>query len=605
MSDPANPPLPPSKRPPLPRPLRLLALPILAGLGTLGYIVYPLLPSFYGRLPLAFRRDPIVGLALIGSAIVGIARAWGRGRRLDAGADRVLGRFAAPGLGVGLAILFAGWAPGTLLWPYSRDDDAFAVLARGWSMGIRPYRDVVAYNFPGPIYLHYGIGRLFGWGTVVPFRAVDLGAVAALAVGLIVWSRRRLGAVLPALVAFLAWASAYCNDHFDMVAQRDWYASLSAVLALIWLQVGGRGSTVGSAALAAVGLAIRPQAVLFLPALWAAAFLGANPIEPDAPRGRRLAIWIGSHAGFVLVAFAPLILEGLVDDLARNLAIVRVGGPYHRGSVGGMVRTLVGQFDRANVSLSLIGLALAGVLAPDSIRRTARPWCLAAVGAIVYAPISPVQHGYLEQPLRLVAAVSLAVPVAWMVAASRIPATIRLLALVAILARVVPAIPGGFVPAESLRAIGHLARGEPSPATPAGAYQAFSQREPERSGDWSRHLDLIAYLREQTRPEARVANVLRSYPYDGINGPSGRASPFRCESGLCWLMWVAVPMESEFIAAIEGDDDVVVVWEPKLAPGLDCFELPRLVAAIRDRFQPAARFGPIEVWTRKPATPGS
>ena len=47
--------------------------------------------------------------------------------------------------------MLASWALHYLTWPWCRDEDTFATLALSWDAGIRPYRDIRAYNFPGHI----------------------------------------------------------------------------------------------------------------------------------------------------------------------------------------------------------------------------------------------------------------------------------------------------------------------------------------------------------------------------------------------------------------------------------------------------------------------
>ena len=45
-------------------------------------------------------------------------------------------------LAASCGLMFAGWLPHYLTWPWWPDIDSFAAIAQGWDAGIRPYRDV-------------------------------------------------------------------------------------------------------------------------------------------------------------------------------------------------------------------------------------------------------------------------------------------------------------------------------------------------------------------------------------------------------------------------------------------------------------------------------
>ena len=169
------------------------------------------------------------------------------------------------------AVMMATWLPHYLTWPWCRDEDTFATLALSWENGIRPYRDILAYNFPGHIYLHWLIGKVFGWGRTVPFYALDSAAVLSLGVALTIWSRRRLGGWLPGLVAYVAFLDFYLSLEYHSVAERDWHATLASALALMALEAWpGRTTLWVAAMLQAAALTIRPHAAFFLPAMLSA-----------------------------------------------------------------------------------------------------------------------------------------------------------------------------------------------------------------------------------------------------------------------------------------------------------------------------------------------
>jgi hypothetical protein len=97
-----------------------------------------------------------------------------------------------------------------------------------------------------------------------------------------------------------------------------------------------------------------------------------------------------------------------------------------------------------------------------------------------------------------------------------------------------------------------------------------------------------------------VANLIHVVP--AVNGPSARRTPLPAES----LAWLAVRPNDEpaFARAIErAPDDSLVVWTPGPGEFGDMYvhdqEVLRLAPLIHRYYEPAARFGDIEIWRRK------
>src|SRR5262249_54335162 len=158
-----------------------------------------------------------------------------------------------------------------------------------------------------------------------------------------------------------------------------------------------------------------------------------------------------------------------------------------------------------------------------------------------------------------------------------------------------PAFCNGAATVAALRA---MARGQAvPPESPPGSWAWFNLAS-GRWYSWEDYRDTLIYLRETTPPGTMVANVLREPPFPALNGPTGRSSPFRAESGICWMLLVPIDLESEFVEGLEQAKDCVVVWSPERHHHPSQLSLDRLVALIRARFRPEARFGRIEVWRR-------
>ena len=101
------------------------------------------------------------------------------------------------------------------------DHDVFSTLAFGWDSGLRPYRDLRENNFPGTIYPFWAVGKVFGWGRTAPVFAVDSAFVVDFGAVMLLWSRRRLGRFLPAVIVYALFLSYYLSLDYRNVIQKD------------------------------------------------------------------------------------------------------------------------------------------------------------------------------------------------------------------------------------------------------------------------------------------------------------------------------------------------------------------------------------------------
>jgi hypothetical protein len=581
--------------------------------------VMMVLPDAYGLLPRVIRDYPVEWSAAVLVILVRAARGFVASRtgndraaarvrgwlaRLDAGSVRALDRGLAFAVGLLAAAMLASWAPHYLTWPWCRDEDTFATIAQSWDAGIRPYRDIRAYNFPGHIYLHWFLGRAFGWGRTRVFYALDVAALLGLGVALWAWSRRRLGAPLPGAIAYVAFLGFYLGLEYHHVAERDWHATLAAALALMALEAWpARRALWIAGALAAAALTIRPHAVLYLPAMaWAI-------LERPRPL-RALAEWGAALALFTTLAFAPLIAQGILDDLIRGLAVAAYGGPYGRANLAGALSVL-GRELRQPWTLALVASLMWLSRSGGALRRSAATWLLALLAALIYRALHPVQHEYLWNAPALISAIALAIPTAWIVRFPRLGPELRVLAAVLILYEAVPSAPRFCSARESVRALVPLIRSVDPADPPPGCLHPWF-RPHACHYPWPDYCRLLDYLRRETGPETQIANVLKHPPFPSLNGPVGRLSPFHAESGICWMWLVDLDLDAPFAEALERTPDSVVVWVPGEIDEQPRLRLERVTEVIVRHYRPAVRFGRIEVWRRSDSgevdrtpTPGS
>jgi hypothetical protein len=509
--------------------------------------------------------------------------------------DRAATRLLAGPIAWGLAILYAvqvaTWVPQYLTWPWWADHDVFATMARSWDAGLLPYRDTLCNNFPGTIYLFWGLGRAFGWGNTAAFYAFDAALVVGFAGLTVAWSVRRFGLALPGLVGAGAFLSYFLGLDFSQAAQRDGQATILAVGALLIVQGWpGRAGRLASASAMAIGLAIRPQVVLLLPAFWPALIE-----DRTRPRGA-IVEWHLALAAFSILAFLPLAMAGVLGDFVRSLRLVSYGGAYNRVDLGEFILRFVAELDPPRFSIVpaaiLVGYRTLGDSNKD--RRLVASWGLAMLGILFYSPASPGIQQYLDQPRWIVWSVHVAILTRIILGAVDLSPAWRLLLVTLVIGLGLQLRPKYAAPERSFAAIGVLRTGEPPVEWPSGYTHPHFRLI--RLYPWDNYRSALAYLRTSTGPRTRVANILIGV---AVTGPLGRISALPAESAT-WLRIVRPEDEPRFITALEQTPDSVVVWNPD---GLDAGlpnNTPALSATIRRLYARRAKFGDIEVWDRKP-----
>jgi hypothetical protein len=544
------------------------------------------------------------------SAVATVVESWaGRiaafDHRTDPAAARLLGPPLTAALGLVVAAYLLTWAPHYLTWPLWADTEQFAISAQSWDTGIRPYRDLADFDFPGPIYLLYLLGKVFGWGRTMAFYAADLALLLLLSAALLAWSRHLFDTWIPGLIGVLAWLAYYLGQDYTHIAQRDWQATAMTVLGLLALEtLPGRWARPMSAMALAAALAYRPQPVLFAPAFLSAVQESARrPGDPALGTRRALAWWSAALTASLVAVFTPLVAAGVIDDFIKALRITRYGGSYNQTDWSLFVyrfKDLV--LKEWTTPCSMLALALLAASGPARLRPAARTWMLALIGAACYKPISPVQHDYLDEPMRLVQSVGLALPAAWLLAVPRLTPSVRLAGLVVLLAAAVPGWPRYCTARGSLEALGPLARGEIPKHAPPGC-RDFFPRGPA-SDPWDDYRRVLLYLRDDVDRRRPVASLLRALPLQAVNGPTGHLSPFPAAGGCMHLHLVDRRLVDAFIEALERTAGTLVVWIPDDPAIIKDLRFPRIEAVVRRRYRPCERFGRIQVWARSDETGG-
>lgn len=490
-----------------------------------------------------------------------------------------------------LAFQVASWAPHYLTWPWWADHDVFATAARGWDAGRLPYRDLAGNNFPGTVYLFYGLGKLFGWGQTAPFWAADLALLVGFAVLTLAWSRRTLGGVLPGLVALVAVLGYYLDLDYSQAGQRDWQAPLLGLASVMAVGMARGWGVAASAVLFGLALSIRPQVAVMGPAV----FMALRPNGDGTTRDwlRRAGAWSGLVGLVVAAWLLPLARAGILDDFLRGIRMAAYGGSYNQASPAAILREFAQQGLELRYGLVVVLLVVLGW--GTKRQRWVVVSLIAIAGVWLYRPTSPVQHAYLAHPLRLTWAWSLAVLAAVVLEQPGQRATVRLALLGLLLAVAGPGWPRFCNPTASVRVVRNwLGRSDSIPRPPGYAIN----RESASAGryDWDDYKDSVGFLKHELKPGTRVANALQYTP--ALVGPTGRLPALPAES-IAWLTIVDGTAEPRFVEAIEEAKDAVVVWDPSEAPSGPGSRLHALQTSIQRHYEPWVQFGVIEVWRRK------
>jgi hypothetical protein len=318
---------------------------------------------------------------------------------------------------------------------------------------------------------------------------------------------------------------------------------------------------------------------------------------------RALAEWGIALIGFTVLAYLPLILQGLFDDFLRGIAFVSPAGSYGHRSPADRLESLMRQIRTTTIAGPPLGILLLLPRSGHSTIRRATTWLVVMGMSLLYMPVAPATHDYQLHPLHLVLSVNIAILAHLILRAPAVRPEYNLALLLVLVSPYFSKPVYCSVRATAERLPG-LVRGQWPAAMP--------WRFPSPYEDRTNYPELIDYLRRSTDKTMRIADLRLSV--EPVCGVVGRLSPFPIdEASLVWirnLSGKAIPMttEREYIPYLERTPNSIVVWEPSkslkgeyFGPRREPFEYRELAETVRRLYEPEARFGPIEVWRRRSA----
>ena len=298
------------------------------------------------------------------------------------------------------AFLVLTWLPSYLTWPWQNDSEHFAMLAQLWDSGKLPYCDMFSTQFPGEIYIHYLLGKAFGWGNTAAYYAFDAALVIVFGILLVAWGMWRNGALfagsnrlqhLPPVLCFAEYlgrgrTGLACRVSGDVqpVAARSRFGPYPPDPLCRRVRAA---------------LAVRPQVFLLLPGAIFLLVHGSAQSRGESWKQILVAFvgW-GVVAGAVTtLGFLPLVWAGILGDFRPRMKAL-VQPPYNTTSLGQILVRLSPQKHPA-VLLAVtapIVLLWNGTAGPN--RRHAWVVLAAVAGVLFYAAISPIRNAYHAIP---------------------------------------------------------------------------------------------------------------------------------------------------------------------------------------------------------------
>ncbi len=500
-----------------------------------------------------------------------------------------------------IALWFLLWAPHYLYRPWWMDLEHFSVSAHSWDQGVKPYRDLIDFNFPGPIYIMWMIGKLFGWDHPMAANFLDIMVCIVLFCLTIRWSKRVFDSSTAGLIGCILMARYYMSLDASRVMQRDWYVIASGIgMLMITQMTTHRYKYLFSGFILAVAFVIRPYAVLLLPPLVLSILL--------ENWGQRLKTEIALKqvvlSGLVssLILWSPLVFHGIADDFFREIFRELMYGNYDPEGREVFHWTVYHQ-----IATKVIFSAFCTLIPSLYLLRNDRcklylvlPWVVMFVSMVFYKPLCPVMHAYTEIPLEMVAGLMLGIFWGVFENCQGVSSRFKVSLIGFWTWFFLPAFPEMLSVSSSREALVSMVSSKGLEKSPPGwAGHLKDRNKIPRVYFWQDYQSALEFIREETSSDVRIVNFIRKQPFPTFNGPTGRLSLWPCGEGIQWLRWVHPELELEFANSLQSQVPSIVIWNDREEMSKVEIKLPLIDNMIRREYEPFARFGQIDIWKRR------
>lgn len=503
----------------------------------------------------------------------------------------------------GLILFFLGWLPHYLFWPMWMDAEHFAISAQSWDAGIRPYRDLIDFNFPGPIYFYWMIGKVFGWGKPMMANLADALVLIGFGSAVLCWSKRVFASWNPGLVACLLMARYYMSLDYARVMQRDWYVFVFGTLAILVIQAWKNENRWALAGiLLSTGLVIRPYAVLWFVPVGLSLFMQPRD-EARQIRHRFFSLTLSVVISSI-VLWMPLFLSQIFDDFLGHLLQELLYSNYRSQKDDSLKSIVWDEIARATEFTSLVGLVACGMLPGKNkeLRSDWLVWCSVFTMMILYKPLCPVRHEYTMIPLSMTSCLVIGFCFGLMMHATHFDLSVFVIASVIWAHFYHPGWPqmGDFQ--ASSKAIQAFVNWENLKQPPPGCRDVFrAVVDDPNFYHWQDYQGLLDYIRHEVPEDVRVVNFLLYRPFPAVNAPTGRLSLWPCGEGILWLSWVHKSMEPDFARALDAPVPAIVILSDERLWWPPPNRFPAIEKKIRAEFEQVSRHGAFQVWARRKA----
>lgn len=500
-----------------------------------------------------------------------------------------------------MALWFLLWAPHYLYWPWWMDLEHFSVSAHAWDQGIKPYRDLIDFNFPGSIYIMWMIGKLFGWDHPMAANFLDIMVCVVLSCLTIRWSKRVFDSSTAGLIGCFLMARYYMSLDASRVMQRDWYVIALGIGMLMVTQITTlRYKYLFTGFTLAVAFVIRPYAILLLPPLIVSILL--------ENWGQRLKIEIALKqvvlSGLVssMVLWSPLVFHGIADDFFQEIFRELMYGNYDPEGREAFHWTVYHQIaSKVIFGAFCIVVPLLYLLRKDRCKlHLVLPWVVMFVSMVLYKPMCPVMHAYTEIPLEMVAGLMLGIFWGVFENYQGVSSCFKVCLIASWTWFYLPGIPEMLSVSSSREALVSMLSDTALEKSPPGwAVHLKDRNNIPRSYFWQDYQAALKFIREESSSEVRVVNFIRKQPFPTFNGPTGRLTLWPCGEGIQWLRWVHPELELEFANSLKSQVPAIVIWNDREEMSQVTIKYPLIDHLIRSEYEPVARFGQIDIWKRR------